>query len=193
VVCTQSWEIGNNRCHCLVRCTLFPPSLSPMYLAFLAQVLLGALLVSAASPTRTLSKRQPAPPSKFVTAQNGHFMVNGRFVPSSIYLSPESYRIPNTSTLGFVGTNAYWLPSLNSDEDIDFTLGNMSAAGIKVIRTWAFNGVFPALVLTWFEVIDLPFRCRVSPRKWYLVPNDKQWYSGYQRRCERPSKIGYRY
>jgi len=52
------------------------------------------------------------------------------------------------SRFDFIGTNAYWLPTLNSEEDIDFTLGNISARGIKVVRTWAFNGtrssdVFP--------------------------------------------------
>ncbi|KIM49126.1 glycoside hydrolase family 5 protein [Hebeloma cylindrosporum] len=106
-----------------------------MYLAFLLQVLLSALLVSAVKPTRTLSKRQTTPPSKFVTSQNGQFMFNG-------------------STLDFVGTNAYWLPVLNSDEDIDFTLGNLSAAGIKIVRTWAFNDVGTIPVNgTWFQLI----------------------------------------
>lgn len=42
--------------------------------------------------------------------------------------------------LRFVGTNAYWLPTLNTDDDIDYTLGNISSAGIKVVRVWAFNG-----------------------------------------------------
>ena len=44
------------------------------------------------------------------------------------------------SSLAFVGTNAYWLPVLNTEEDINFTLGNMTKAGITVVRTWAFNG-----------------------------------------------------
>jgi mannan endo-1,4-beta-mannosidase len=30
---------------------------------------------------------------------------------------------------------------LNSDADIQATLGNMSKAGINVVRTWAFNGM----------------------------------------------------
>jgi mannan endo-1,4-beta-mannosidase len=42
--------------------------------------------------------------------------------------------------LKFVGTNAYWLPYLNSEDDISNTLANMSKAGITVVRTWAFNG-----------------------------------------------------
>jgi len=61
---------------------------------------------------------------------------------------PMSPHLAKIRTLDFVGTNAYWLPALNSDEDIDFTLGNMSAAGVKVVRTWAFNGVFSALLST---------------------------------------------
>ena len=73
-----------------------------------------------------------------------------REVCISIYLSPPSspHYFAKTSPLDFVGTNAYWLPVLNSDQDIDFTLGNISAAGIKVVRTWAFNGVFSVLVFT---------------------------------------------
>lgn len=49
----------------------------------------------------------------------------------------ESY-----SEFKFIGTNAYWLPYLNSVDDINSTLANMSAAGIRVVRTWAFNGAF---------------------------------------------------
>ncbi|KAI0271837.1 glycoside hydrolase superfamily [Russula aff. rugulosa BPL654] len=41
----------------------------------------------------------------------------------------------------FCGTNAYWLPFLNSDDDIRNTLANMSKSGISVVRTWAFNDV----------------------------------------------------
>ncbi|KAF9482746.1 glycoside hydrolase family 5 protein [Pholiota conissans] len=104
-------------------------------LPLLVLVVLNALLVSALSPTRTVNKRQSAPPNQFVTTDGGSFIVNG-------------------SVLTFVGTNAYWLPTLNSDDDIDFTLGNMSAAGIKVVRTWAFNDVetIPENG-TWFQLI----------------------------------------
>jgi hypothetical protein len=47
---------------------------------------------------------------------------------------------PMTRNFTFVGTNAYWLPYLNSDDDIRNTLANMSKTGISVVRTWAFNG-----------------------------------------------------
>ncbi|KAF5330740.1 hypothetical protein D9619_005756 [Psilocybe cf. subviscida] len=65
---------------------------------------------------------------------------------------PSGYRA--LCSLDFVGTNAYWLPTLNSDQDIDSTLGNMSALGIKVVRTWAFNDVdtIPPNG-TWFQLI----------------------------------------
>ena len=54
----------------------------------------------------------------------------------------------------FVGTNAYWLPSLNSDKDINTTLQTIADAGIKVVRTWAFNDV-PTIPQngTWFQLI----------------------------------------
>jgi mannan endo-1,4-beta-mannosidase len=42
--------------------------------------------------------------------------------------------------LKYVGTNAYWLHTL-SEEDIDKTLTDIAAAGIKVVRTWAFNSM----------------------------------------------------
>ncbi|KAI0281385.1 glycoside hydrolase superfamily [Russula aff. rugulosa BPL654] len=47
----------------------------------------------------------------------------------------------NDKNFTFVGTNAYWLPYLNSDDDIRNTLANMSKSGINVVRTWAFNDV----------------------------------------------------
>ena len=55
----------------------------------------------------------------------------------------------------FVGTNAYWLPSLNTQEDINKTLHDIASAGIKVVRTWAFNDVdeIPEDG-TWFQLIQ---------------------------------------
>ncbi|PPQ86241.1 hypothetical protein CVT25_005570 [Psilocybe cyanescens] len=106
-----------------------------MYLPLLWKVALSALLVSAKAPTRTVSKRQDSNLPQFVTTQNGNFMFKGK-------------------KLDFVGTNAYWLAALNSDDDIDFTLGNMSAAGVKIVRTWAFNDVDTIPVNgTWFQLI----------------------------------------
>lgn len=54
----------------------------------------------------------------------------------------------------FVGTNAYWLPSLNTQEDINKTIHNISASGLNVVRTWAFNDVDEIPVNgTWFQLI----------------------------------------
>ncbi|THH10210.1 hypothetical protein EW145_g1499 [Phellinidium pouzarii] len=78
----------------------------------------AVLAVGASSPAPTKTKRWD---QGFVTIENGQFIRNGE---------------PFT----FVGTNAYWLPSLNSEVDINKTIHNIAAAGIKVIRTWAFNG-----------------------------------------------------
>jgi mannan endo-1,4-beta-mannosidase len=48
--------------------------------------------------------------------------------------------LPVIRDFSFVGTNAYWLPFLNTDDDIRKTLANISKTGITVVRTWAFNG-----------------------------------------------------
>ncbi|KAK2766122.1 hypothetical protein FQN54_007637 [Arachnomyces sp. PD_36] len=39
----------------------------------------------------------------------------------------------------FVGTNAYWLPFLTDDADVDKTFQALNDAGLKVVRTWGFN------------------------------------------------------
>jgi mannan endo-1,4-beta-mannosidase len=39
----------------------------------------------------------------------------------------------------------YWLPTLDSNDDIWNMLANISAVGIKVVRLWAFNGLFIAI------------------------------------------------
>ncbi|KAG1827299.1 glycoside hydrolase superfamily [Suillus subaureus] len=86
----------------------------------------------AAIPSRTTDKRASSP---FVSTSGPGFVVNG-------------------SSLKYIGTNAYWLPTLNTNEDIWNTLGNISALGIKVIRLWAFNDVDTIPVNgTWFQLI----------------------------------------
>ncbi|GLB34960.1 putative glycosyl hydrolase 5 (cellulase A) family protein [Lyophyllum shimeji] len=102
------------------------------------QLFLAALAVSAASPTQTIreAKRHNVPVSPFVTTRDGQFFVNG-------------------SVFKFVGTNAYWLHALNTDEDIDNTLAAIRAANFTVVRTWAFNDVdtIPENG-TWFQHIS---------------------------------------
>ena len=60
---------------------------------------------------------------------------------------PASNAAPVIRNFTFLGTNAYWLPYLNSDDDIRNILANMSKSGVSVVRTWAFNGAnnFPQL------------------------------------------------
>lgn len=55
-------------------------------------------------------------------------------------MSAEGAHHTILSPLAFVGTNAYWLPVLNTDDDIDATLSSIKAAGISLVRIWAFNG-----------------------------------------------------
>ncbi|KAH8117603.1 glycoside hydrolase family 5 protein [Phellopilus nigrolimitatus] len=99
----------------------------------LAAAALAVRASSSSSPAPTKTKRWD---SGFVTVEDGQFIRNG-----------EPFR--------FVGTNAYWLPSLNTDADINKTIHNISAAGIKVIRTWAFNDVDEIPVNgTWFQLIQ---------------------------------------
>ncbi|KZP23068.1 glycoside hydrolase family 5 protein [Athelia psychrophila] len=65
----------------------------------------------------------------------------------------EDFRV-NGSVFKFIGTNAYWLPTLTEDKDIENTFTSMAAAGIKVVRTWAFNDVtqIPTSGI-WFQLI----------------------------------------
>jgi len=87
----------------------------------------------AAAPSRTISKRGN---SSFVSSSKDGFSVNG-------------------SSLRFVGTNLYWLPTLESNDDIWNALKDVSDTGIKVIRIWAFNDVetIPESG-TWFQLVQ---------------------------------------
>jgi mannan endo-1,4-beta-mannosidase len=61
----------------------------------------------------------------------------------------------NGSEITLIGTTAYWLPSLNSLDDIDHTLGNISKAGFNAVRVWGFNDVdqIPENG-TWFQLVQ---------------------------------------
>lgn len=41
----------------------------------------------------------------------------------------------------FAGTNAYWLPFLTNNADVDLALDHMAEAGLKILRVWGFNDV----------------------------------------------------
>jgi len=53
----------------------------------------------------------------------------------------------------FFATNVYWLPVLETEEDIDQTLGSIAKLGMKVVRTFAFNGRSPSNICA--SVINL--------------------------------------
>jgi len=94
-------------------------------IAALWPAVLGAIAGAAASnPSRTVPplKRQDDDSVQFVSTRDGKFTVGN-------------------DPLKFVGTNAYWLHTLNTDQDIDNTLADISQSGVKVVRTWAFNDV----------------------------------------------------
>lgn len=95
---------------------------------------LAALLLSGlAIATPPTAKRGS---SQFVQTDGASFIVNG-------------------SKFRYVGTNAYWLPVLNTEQDIWNTLGNISAIGAKVVRLWAFNDVTTTPSDgTWFQLVQ---------------------------------------
>ncbi|KAG1743367.1 glycoside hydrolase family 5 protein [Suillus occidentalis] len=76
----------------------------------------------AAAPSRTIADRGSSP---YVSSGKDGFSVNG-------------------SSLRFVGTNLYWLPTLETNDDI-----------WNVIRIWAFNDVETAPASgTWFQLVQ---------------------------------------
>ncbi|KAG6876831.1 hypothetical protein C0993_012700 [Termitomyces sp. T159_Od127] len=86
-------------------------------------LLLAVLAVSANSPAQKIQRvKRTVPNTPFITIEDGQFFVNG-------------------SVFNAIGTNAYWLSALNSEQDIDNTLASIRAANFTVVRTWAFNGV----------------------------------------------------
>lgn len=45
------------------------------------------------------------------------------------------------STKYFAGTNSYWIGFLTNDADVESTLDDMVASGLKILRVWGFNDV----------------------------------------------------
>src|ERR1700761_1282734 len=45
----------------------------------------------------------------------------------------------NGVTKYYTGTNAYWLPFLMKNADIDTALDHIAGAGLKILRTWGLN------------------------------------------------------
>jgi hypothetical protein len=104
-------------------------------------------LVSARRLKGRVLRRAPA--SQFITTVGNEFHLNGRCVDIILICGRETHddRIIESRPFKFVGTNAYWIPTLNSPQDISDVFANISAAGIKVVRVWAFNGVILNIIL----------------------------------------------
>lgn len=108
---------------------------------------LAVLVVSASNPAQTIQRAKTlntAPPNTtFITTHNGQFFVNGRYLCILIRrFDRADYRWDHISVFKAIGTNAYWLSALNTEQDMDATLASIRAANFTVVRTWAFNGAF---------------------------------------------------
>ena len=82
--------------------------------------------------------------------------------------------VPAPRNFTFVGTNAYWLPYLNSDDDIRNSLANMSKSGISVVRTWAFNGanICPVVSLRFSSFNQIDVTTVPDAGSWLLLIKD---------------------
>lgn len=89
-------------------------------------------------PSATTSKKPvPTGSSSFVKADGLKFNIDGE-------------------TKYFAGTNAYWLPFLTNDADVDSVMDNLQKAGLKILRTWGFNDVNskPSSGTVYFQLHD---------------------------------------
>ncbi|KAJ7155973.1 glycoside hydrolase family 5 protein, partial [Mycena crocata] len=121
-----------------------------MFLSIVWLGVLGAVRVSATSildPRWKLDSRSKTDPTP--TTDSTPTVDKSQFVSTN----GADFKV-NNSDFKFIGTNAYWLSALNSDEDINAVLSNISASNITVVRTWAFNGMAPSFhTITWFQHI----------------------------------------
>ncbi|KAJ5178033.1 Glycoside hydrolase superfamily [Penicillium coprophilum] len=120
-------------------------------------------LLSAIGAASAQAVTSSAPGSTFSTSVSS----TGR--PSSTPLSPPQptgsgsfakvdglkFNIDG-ETKYFPGTNAYWLPFLTKDTDVDSVFKNLQKSGLKILRTWGFNDVntAPTDGTVYFQVHD---------------------------------------
>lgn len=64
------------------------------------------------------------------------------------------FNIDGTTTY-YAGTNCYWCGFLTANGDVDFVMGNMASAGLKIVRVWGFNDVntIPSAGTVWFQYL----------------------------------------
>ncbi|OCH95828.1 glycoside hydrolase [Obba rivulosa] len=90
----------------------------PFYSSLLA---LCCLLWACTFGNAAATQKRAVPPG-FVTTNGRSFELDGK-------------------PFAFVGANAYWLPLLTTERDVDFTMQQIQGAGVKVVRIWAFNAI----------------------------------------------------
>ncbi|KAI8628845.1 glycoside hydrolase superfamily [Xylariaceae sp. FL1651] len=56
----------------------------------------------------------------------------------------------------YAGTNSYWIGFLTNNADVDKTLDELQAAGLKILRVWGFNDVTsdPGSGTVWFQKLS---------------------------------------
>ncbi|KAI6591715.1 hypothetical protein MCOR12_007936 [Pyricularia oryzae] len=102
--------------------------------------LLAVLLVGAGVSALTLPQaRSPAPAES--SRQQQQQQQQARSVPAGFATTNGTRFTIDGETQYLVGTNAYWLPFLTNNADVDLALDQMAASGIKILRTWGFNDV----------------------------------------------------
>ncbi|KAL6230950.1 mannan endo-1,4-beta-mannosidase F [Aspergillus navahoensis] len=77
------------------------------------------------------------------------------------FASVDGLRFSIDGSTGYIaGTNAYWLPFLTNNEDVDSVFDHLQQTGLKVLRTWGFNDVnsIPSSGTVYFQLHDAASR-----------------------------------
>src|SRR5688572_17350364 len=108
-----------------------------MRLIFLA--ITSCLLVPAAGVV--VPNVQPTEPRALNVGDGATSSLTARAVAAGFATTNGSNFVVDGKTQYLAGTNAYWLPFLMNNADVDLALDQLSTSGIKVLRVWGFNDV----------------------------------------------------
>lgn len=86
-------------------------------------------------------KLQPTEPRAVVVGAADQLVTTTRAVPEGFATHNGSHFVVDGKAQYLAGTNAYWLPFLMNDADVDLALDQLAASGIRVLRIWGFNDV----------------------------------------------------